>query len=98
MIEIRLIKDRGFKAVGHAGGSSHGHNIVCAGVSALTQAAALGMISYRPNEVMIKDDSGYLEVTLLGPADRETQAILKAMQLGLAEMVKQYPEQVKLVE
>jgi uncharacterized protein YsxB (DUF464 family) len=48
MIKIKIVRNSdqamiGFSVTGHANTGPHGQDIVCAGVSALTQTAVLGL-------------------------------------------------------
>lgn len=103
MIEIRVLsqadgKVSGFTVTGHSGTAERGQDIVCAGVSALTQTALLGMMEYLHREVDYDIASGKLSVRLKGVPDDLTEAILQSMLLGLAEIQKLSPEAVRILK
>lgn len=103
MIEIRVLsqadgKVSGFTVAGHSGTAERGQDIVCAGVSALTQTALLGMMEYLHREVDYDIASGKLSVRLKGVPDDLTEAILQSMLLGLAEIQKLSPEAVRILK
>ena len=103
MIEIRVLsqadgKVSGFTVAGHSGTAERGQDIVCAGVSALTQTALLGMMEYLHREVDYDVASGKLSARLKSVPDDLTEAILQSMLLGLAEIQKLSPEAVRILK
>ena len=92
-------KISGFRASGHSGTAEKGHDIVCAGVSALSQAALLGIGRHLHREMDYDvDPSGDLRMKLSGEPDDLTQAIFATMRLGFVEIAKSYPNAVSLKE
>jgi len=82
--------------------TNHGKEIVCAAVSALTintvnsiERLASGNIEYRFDE-----HGGYIEATVPKLAedgeDIKTQLLLDSLELGLLEIVKEYPKEIKI--
>ncbi|MBQ1868200.1 MULTISPECIES: ribosomal-processing cysteine protease Prp [Selenomonas] len=103
MIEIRVFsksdgKITGFSVSGHSGTAEHGQDIVCAGVSSLTQTALLGIMEYLHREVDYDVASGKLLVELKCDPDDLTEAILQSMLLGLIEIQKLSPEAVRILK
>ena len=102
MIRLQLVKSgkdiEGFQISGHAGYAPHGQDIVCAGVSSLTQTALLGLMEYLHREVVYDVASGKLLVELKGSPDDLTEAILQSMLLGLIEIQKLSPEAVRILK
>ena len=101
MIRIRVSieadgKISGYAVTGHSGTAAHGEDIVCAGVSALTQAALLGIGEYLHREIVYEVASGKLIMRLKDAPSAETEAILRTMLLGLLEMEKSYPKAVRI--
>jgi len=97
----------GFRVTGHSGWAAKGSDIVCAGVSALTQAAVLGLVQQLGVDVHTEVGDGLLACRLAGRGDggdegpvgdRAVQAVLGTMVLGLREIARQYPRHVSLVE
>lgn len=101
MIKINVYRSgqaiAGFSVSGHANLAPHGQDIVCAGVSALTQAAVLGITNYLNKKANIEVLVGKLGVELEEP-DGLTNAILETMLLGLMEIAKLYPKSVRIIE
>ena len=101
MIEIRIFsqadgKISGFAVTGHSGTAERGQDIVCAGVSSLTQTALLGIMEYLHREVDYDIASGKLTVRLQSAPDDLTEAIMQSMLLGLMEIQKLSPEAVRI--
>ncbi|MDI6824591.1 MAG: ribosomal-processing cysteine protease Prp [Bacillota bacterium] len=75
----------GFRVRGHAGLAPRGHDIVCAAVSALTQAAVAGLEEHLGLRPTVRIEAGRLDCQL-APGEEEdprAQAILATMVLGL---------------
>ncbi len=88
----------GFEVTGHSGTAAHGQDIICAGVSSLSQTALLGLGEHLGREVDFKAASGELFVKLKGEPDELTEAILQTMLLGIREIEKIAPHAVKIEE
>lgn len=83
---------------GHTQSAEKGSDIVCAAVSALSQAALLGLVRYAKAQIdhKIKAEEGYLCMTLKTAPTKETEAILHTMAIGLGEIAKEYPKNVTI--
>ncbi|MGE5390503.1 MAG: ribosomal-processing cysteine protease Prp [Deltaproteobacteria bacterium] len=100
MIEVILnVEDdriRSFSVQGHAGDLAAGENIYCAGVSAITQTALLGLIKHLTPEVIYEVSDGWISCELpagLDERDQEkAQVILTTMEVGLLAMQEVYSE------
>lgn|SRR5574344_1683026 len=87
----------------HAGFADYGKDIVCAGISCITQTAVLGIkkLTKVGNNYVVDENSGYLKLELLdiekdSSSFHDAQVILNTMLCGLEDMQKQYPKFVKL--
>jgi len=105
MIQIRASRDAAGRLFalavrGHAGRGKKGQDIVCAAVSALTQAALLGLEKQAGAHLdyEIKKDPALLAFTLVSPPNDKTDAILETMLLGLVEIAGAYPGSLELTE
>ena len=103
MISVEIVTNEhgmivGYRVAGHSGTAEHGEDIVCAGVSALTQSALLGIMEHLHRAVSYDIASGNLEMRLSGPPDDCTEAILRTMHMGLAEIEKISPEGIRIQE
>ena len=86
----------GYTVAGHSGTAKRGHDIVCAGVSALTQSALLGIMEHLHRTVDYDIASGNLRVRLSEPPDERSEAILRTMWMGLAEIEKISPKGIQI--
>ena len=91
--ESRII---GVEVSGHSGYADAGEDIVCAGVSSLTDSAYLGITEYLHRKVRSIDSSGKLQLMLEGRPDERTEAILETMLLGLTAIAEAYPRAVRI--
>ena len=102
MISIEIFTNEGgmiagYCVSGHSGTAAHGEDIICAGVSALTQAALLGIMEHLHRTVDYDIASGNLKMRLKEPDD-STEAILRTMYMGLAEIEKISPKGIRIQE
>ena len=102
MIEVEIYEERdgrisAFSVQGHSGTAPKGRDIVCAGVSALSQTALLGLGRHLHREIDFHiDPSGDLHMKLREAPDDLSEAILRTMRLGVEEIEKAYPDAVQL--
>ena len=90
----------GFEAKGHTGYADHDYDIVCAGVSALTQTAYLGITELAGADVDFHQGDGVLRLKLgqaLTNKQREqAELILGTMVAGLRSIEENYSDYLKL--
>lgn len=92
----------GFAVMGHGPGV-RGTDIVCAGVSALTQAAAMTLENYFQTHRILSNfrinaGDGFLSVKYKPIENRYIDGVIDSMLMGLREIQKQYPENLKIVD
>jgi hypothetical protein len=100
-IEIRRNSENAVEMVkvsGHAYFAPRGHDIVCAGVSSLVQAAIMGLERHLNRDINLCQTKDLLAVELIEKPDELTEAILETMLLGLGEIAKLYPKSVRIVD
>ncbi len=103
MLDVTFYRDArnriaGVAARGHADFAPHAADIVCAAVSAVLQAAHLGLAEHVAAELTTAQDAGMLELTV---AERSrgleaTQAILATAELAVKQIAAQYPKHVRV--
>lgn len=90
----------GFKVKGHANYAPLGEDICCAGVSAITQTALIGLMEHLYEKPVYSIEKGDMAVNLadnLSVADNEkAQIILTTMLKGLESMEKSYAEFINI--
>jgi len=106
-LEVRVHRNKrgfitSFEVKGHADYAEHGSDIVCAGVSALTQAAVLGLQQVCGLKIQMKKAPGDMECRLpaIGTPEQYSrgQAILESMILGLRGIEEEYGDYLVLIE
>ena len=103
MITVRIFsqsdgKITGFAVHGHSGTAEHGYDIVCAGVSSLTEAALMGITEHLHRVVDYEVASGELTMSLKDAPDSLTEAVLQTMLLGLHGIAQYSPGAVEILE
>lgn len=103
MIRVVIVRDKTqnivqFQVKGHSGSAPRGKDIICAGVSALTQSALLGLSQHLDRSITYQAAAGLLSVELCDSPDDLTSAVLETMLLGLREIAKLEPDFVSIVE
>jgi uncharacterized protein YsxB (DUF464 family) len=105
LLEVRIRKDSrdrlsSFLASGHVGLAERGQDVVCAAISAILQAAWLGLREVAGVEVQACRTSGQLE--LCWPAsvrdDPGVRAIVATAALSVEQIARQYPEHVRVIK
>jgi uncharacterized protein len=105
LIRIRLVRDGegrclGYEASGHAGAAPHGHDVVCAAVSALLQSTLLGLSQVVRAEVTSSQRSGRFVCTLAetSVSTEGVRALLETLALSVRQLEVQYPTFVRVEE
>ncbi|MGE5544797.1 MAG: ribosomal-processing cysteine protease Prp [Bacillota bacterium] len=105
MVRVELYKDdrnmvKSFRVEGHTGYADKGQDIICAGISAITQTALMGLLHYLEKKPVYKKEGGLLTCKLeqdLGDDDRlKAQSILGTMEIGLREIESQYKDFIQI--
>lgn len=87
---------------GHSGFADYGNDIVCAGISSITQTAVLGIkhIAKAKHKCVIDEKQGSLHLELteneFSPNFKDAQIVLNTMLCGLEDLAKQYPKYLKV--
>lgn len=104
MISVSLKRDaagrlRRVRVEGHSELAPAGQDLLCAAVSAITQTAALGVRQFSPDSRVTIREDGFLELELSGhQASESLQAVVETMLLGLKDLRRDFPEQLKIEE
>ena len=88
----------GFDAHGHTGYADAGEDIVCAAVSALTQATVIGMqeVLSLPVRIERDDRAGRLMAVVAPEHAQSARVLLETLRLSLSSICAQYPGYVRL--
>jgi len=94
-----------YKIKGHANFDDYGQDIVCAAVSVLSQNTLISLfevvgLDKKSVEYRIDDNTGFIYVKLLKDIEpslyRETQLLLKSLEVGIKSVAESYPKHVTL--
>jgi uncharacterized protein YsxB (DUF464 family) len=103
VLEVTFYRDDGDRwcgilARGHTDFAAHGTDIVCAAVSAILQAARLGLTQYGRAGVAARQEPGELELDWgEDQCDLESvQAIVTTAQLAIDQIARRFPKHVRL--
>lgn len=89
----------GFEAKGHAGFAESGSDIVCASVSALTQATVLGIkeVIHAPHTYTVREGRLKLTLKALTVQQRHDVDILfNTLRAALADISRAYPAHIRM--
>jgi uncharacterized protein len=86
-------------AEGHALAGEYGEDVVCAAVSAIVQAARLGLEAYAGIALELRQESG--DFSMRWPEanrdDEAVRAIVTTAELSIEQIARQYPTHVRLL-
>ena len=88
----------GFRVSGHSYESEFGHDLLCCAVSASVQLCCNGITEILNKKAKIKVADGLVEFKVLDCSCACVQSFLKALQLQLVNLSKNYSKNLKLVE
>ena len=82
MIKILITREKKnikhINVSGH-GGSKRGKDIICAGVSAITQTALSGLLHYGEDLLIWESTNGLLDIKIAHPSDPQQKIIFNAI-------------------
>ncbi len=110
MIRVKIYKDkngyiRRYSISGHSNYAEYGFDIVCAGVSALSQTALISLVEVcdieeKSIKYKIDDKTGFLDVRLSKDIQilklEKSQILLKSLVIGIESIIKNYPDYINL--
>ena len=100
MINIKILtKDTekiGMEISGHSNYDEYGRDIICAGVSVLSQNTLLSILNLTKAEIDYEIDEGYLKFIYKNKISEEDKLLLDSLELGLKNLKESYPEHIKI--
>lgn len=104
MIEVSFLRNgegsiTKVSASGHSGYGERGYDIICASVSTLVQSAFLAIADITDKVRFERDDEkAYFSFELSEESDKrhDEDVILRALEVGLTDLISGYPEYIKL--
>lgn len=100
MTKITIFKKEGkiceYQVKGHSGYAEEGADIVCSGISTATQMALVALTEVLKLDVQSDIKDGYMHVTIKDYQNEDAQNILRAMELTLEDIAKNYARYAKM--
>lgn len=94
MIVISMT-DNIVKIRGHANYAPHGQDIVCAGVTALTQTLVESLETLTDNEIKCDMSPGRVDIEIKDP-DEDAQLLMDSFLVGVEMIADEFPEYVRV--
>ena len=95
MIEVRIRPER-IEISGHAGYAEPGKDIVCAGVTALTQTLIQSIDDLTDNEIEYRISPGKVEVEYRNLSEK-SKTLVDSFFIGVSMIADEFPEYVRVV-
>ena len=103
MVRVTVIREQGtpvgFELTGHADQGAYGEDIVCAGISAITETALLGITDVLKLDAAWTREDGHLRCELsrdtAGEDIEKAAVVFNTMIAGLTSLQKAYPKSLK---
>ena len=103
MVTVTVLREQGipvgFRLAGHADQGAYGEDIVCAGISAITETALLGITDVLKLDAAWTREDGHVSCELsrdIAPEDLSKAAIVfDTMIAGLKSLQQAYPKSLK---
>ena len=89
------ITDNTIKIRGHANYAPHGQDIVCAGVTALTQTLVESLETLTGNEIKYDMSPGRVDIEIKDP-DEDAQLLMDSFLVGIEMIVDEFPEHIRV--
>lgn len=96
MITVNMTADT-IKVRGHAGYAPQGQDIVCAGVTALTQTLVESIEGLTGNEIKYDMSPGRVDIKIKDP-DEDAQLLMDSFLVGIEMIADEFPEHVRVEE
>lgn len=94
MIEVRIRPER-MEISGHAGYAEPGKDIVCAGVTALTQTLIQSIDDLTDDEIEYRISPGKVEVEYRNLSEK-SKTLVDSFFVGICLIAEEFPEYVKV--
>lgn len=95
MIEVRIRPER-IEISGHAGYAELGKDIVCAGVTALTQTLIQSIDDLTDDEIEYRISPGKVEVEYRNLSEK-SKTLVDSFFIGVSMIADEFPEYVRVV-
>ena len=96
MITVNMTADT-IKVRGHACYAPRGQDVVCAGVTALTQTLVESIEGLTGNEIKYDMSPGRVDIKIKDP-DEDAQLLMDSFLVGIDMIADEFPEHVRVEE
>lgn len=94
MIEVRIRPER-IEISGHAGYAEYGKDIVCAGVTALTQTLIQSIENLTDDKIEYRISPGKAEIEYRNLSEK-SKTLVDSFFIGICKIAEEFPEHVKV--
>lgn len=94
MITVNMTTNT-IKVRGHANYAPHGQDIVCAGVTALTQTLVESLETLTGNEIKYDMSPGRVDIEIGNP-DEDAQLLTDSFLVGIEMIADEFPEHIRV--
>lgn len=95
LVYIRVRKNR-INIVGHAGYAEAGKDIVCAGISTLSQNLVAGLEELTEDKINTISEPGWLEI-IYRDLSKEGELLIDSFFIGINMIANEYPNNVRVM-
>lgn len=95
MIEVSVRKD-GITVSGHAGYAPAGQDIVCAGVTALTQTLIKSIEDLTEDKIQYSISPGRVDINY-GNLSERSRTLVDSFFIGICKVADEYPDYVRIM-
>lgn len=95
MIEVSVRKDR-ITVSGHAGYAEAGKDVVCAGVTALTQTMIKSMADLTEDKIEYEVSLGRADI-YYGDLSEAGKLLVDSFFIGICQIVDEFPDYVRII-
>lgn len=95
MIEVSVRKDR-IMVIGHAGYGPSGYDIVCAGVTALTQSLVRSIEDLTEDKIEYEISLGKADIRY-GNLSEKSKTLVDSFFIGICAVASEFPDYVRII-
>ena len=95
MIEVSIRRD-GISVSGHSGYAAQGSDIVCAGVTALTQTLIKSVVCLTADRIEYKISPGRADIKY-GNLSEKSRTLVDSFFIGISMIADEFPDYVRII-
>ena len=94
MIEVSIRKD-GITVTGHAGYAPPGQDIVCAGVTVLTQTMIKSIVDLTADRIEYEISPGRADIKY-GDLSEKSRTLVDSFFIGICQIANEFPDNIRI--